>query len=127
MKNFKLAVLSLLALVFARPIGFSTANAASAADKAEDAALGKPNPDETIEQTVARLSAEVVALRAASAVPIAPAVPIVTGSTELLMKGAGVNVGDVAWRIRAGLSPAQAVEVALMEKNEAKRAKEAKK
>jgi hypothetical protein len=37
----------------------------------------------------------------------------------LLIKGAGVDYKDVLWRIRAGLTPKQAVEVALNEKREA--------
>lgn len=38
--------------------------------------------------------------------------------TELLIKGAGVDAKDVTWRIQAGLTPEQAVEVALAEKHE---------
>ena len=40
-----------------------------------------------------------------------------TSSLGLLIKGAGVEASDVNWRIVAGLSPAQAVEVALAQKN----------
>lgn len=76
MNRIKLAVLSLLALAFARPAGCCTANAESAA-------------------------------------------PADSSPLALLCKGAGVKAEDVTWRIQAGLSLAQAVEVALNNKNEA--------
>jgi hypothetical protein len=130
MNRIKLAVLSLIALAFACPIGFRTANAKgeqSTADKVEDATLGKPVEDKRpLEEQVADLRAQLAAVQ--NAVPgavVAP--PTVTGSTQLLIQGAGVDAKDVTWRITAGLTPAQAVEVALQEKNEAASRKEAKK
>jgi hypothetical protein len=131
-QRIKLAVLSMLALAFARPIGFSTANAKAAetptADQVENAALGKRNPDATVEERLAALEAENANLRAAMPVPVPVIEPVVGGTTALLIQGAGVDPADVTWRIRAGLTPAQAVEVALQEKNEAKaNKKEAKK
>jgi hypothetical protein len=126
MNRIKLAVLSLLALAFARPVGFSTANTKAAekeqplADKVEDAVLGKPIVDDRPPQEqIADLRAELAAVRAAVPVPVAAIAPLVTGTTALLIAGAEVDPADVGWRIRAGLSPAQAVEVALQEKNEA--------
>jgi alkylation response protein AidB-like acyl-CoA dehydrogenase len=130
MNRIKLAVLSCFALVFSAPIGFSTANAKAAeqslADKIEDTALGKPVADDRpVEEQLADLRAQLAAVR--NAVPTAAVMPTVSSSTALLIAGAGVEQKDVAWRIIAGLSPAQAVEVALQEKNEAVSRKEAKK
>lgn len=164
MKRFKLAVLSLFALVFARPIGFSTANAderpldemtvpelkdlaasrnvelASDAKKADIIAAlsGPPLPEkiaaavrgEPVEdnrplgEQIADLKAQLASVR--SALPVPPPPPVTPGSLDLLVKGAGVDVADVGWRIRAGLSQAQAVEVALQEKNETAARKESK-
>jgi hypothetical protein len=124
MKQIKLVVLSFLALAFAAPAGFCTANAKEPplADKVEDAVLGKPvEDDRPLKEQVADLKATVAALRAA--VPVPPVFPVTGGSTDLLIKGAGVKAEDVNWRIRAGLTAAQAVEVALAEKNLAKEAK----
>lgn len=50
------------------------------------------------------------------ALPQAPAAP--TGATALLIQGAGVDAKDVTWRIRAGLTPEQAVMVVQQEKLE---------
>jgi hypothetical protein len=125
MKQIKLVMLSFLALAFAAPAGFRTANANAdepLANKVEDAVLGKPvEDDRPLKEQVADLKATVAALR--TAVPVLPLPPVVGASTELLMKGAGVKAEDVNWRIRAGLTAAQAVEVALAEKNLAKEAK----
>ena len=115
MKQIKLAALSLLALVYACPPGMRTANA-----QADDIA--------TLKDQVARQDEELKALRAAQPVPVpAPEVPLT--SADLLLKGAGVSPEDVNWRVRAGLSVEQAVEVAVTEKAEVEAAKkkEAKK
>jgi hypothetical protein len=45
--------------------------------------------------------------------------PAPDSEVGLLIKGAGVDWKDVTWRIRAGLTAKQAVEVALNEKREA--------
>lgn len=154
-KRIKLAVLSLLALAFSAPIGFCTANAdappaldemtveqlkdlaaknnvtiTSDMKKADIVAAlqtGSGNGGETDAQRIARLETQVERLTAAAPVALPQIAPQVSSSTALLIAGAGVDEKDVTWRIRAGLSPAQAVEVALQEKNEAKAAKEAKK
>lgn len=44
--------------------------------------------------------------------------PAADSEVGLLIKGAGVDWKDVTWRIRAGLTAKQAVEVALNEKRE---------
>lgn len=44
--------------------------------------------------------------------------PAPDSEVGLLIKGAGVDYKDVLWRVRAGLTPKQAVEVALNEKRE---------
>lgn len=107
MKVMKKTVLGLLACIgqlSARPSGFRTANS-----QAEDI--------KALQETVAAQQEEITSLRAAAAVPPAPA-QATLGSTDLLIKGAGVDAEDVNWRIRAGLSPQQAVEVAMAEKVE---------
>ncbi len=88
------------------------------ADKVEDVVLGKPVVDNRpLDVQVAELKAQLAAVR--SSMPVPPVlIPTVNSSTTLLIQGAGVSVDDVAWRIRAGLDPAQAVEVAIQEKNE---------
>lgn len=118
MKQIKLAVLSLVALAIARPPGFCTAN--TVADNEADIAALKAQ--------VAKQEEELKALRAAQPVPVPPGETL-PSSLDLLIKGAGVKAEDVLWRIRAGLSHEQAVEVALAEKLEAEAAKkkEAKK
>jgi len=117
MKQFRLVVLSLAALAFARPPGFCTANAAAEPPKDEG---GKPPTQgerlAALEEHIARQDEELARLRAAS--PTALAADPLPGSLDLLLKGAGVEMKDVGWRIRAGLSHEQAVEVALNEKRE---------
>ena len=159
MKQIKLVVLSLLALAFARPVGFCTANneappteraledytvdelkeiaphysvEITASMKKADivsaikSAAGynsrniESKPEDrlsALEQRVEQLAEENARLRAASPVAIEPTTGL-DNTTTLLIQGAGVKAEDVTWRIRAGLSPAQAVEVALNEKNE---------
>lgn len=107
MKRIKLVVLSLAALVFARPAGMCTANT-----QAEDIAA--------LQEKLAKQEEVIAGLRAAQPIPPPPAEAL--GATGLLIKGAGVKLEDVDWRIRAGLSPAQAVEVAAAEKLEAEEA-----
>jgi hypothetical protein len=117
MIRIKLALLSAIAVAFARPIGFSTANAA-ATDAPPTEEKPKTNSDRIalLEQRIAAQDDELARLRTASPVAIEPGTD---HTTQLLIKGAGVKMEDVGWRIRAGLSPAQAVEVALTEKTEA--------
>ncbi len=114
MKRLNLVVLSLASLAFGPARGFCTANT-----QAEDIAEMKVKL-EAQEEEIARL-------RAASTVALPGPGHEMPSSTSLLIKGAGVEAEDVNWRIRAGLSPAQAVEVAMNEKNEAAATKEAKK
>ena len=150
--RIKLAVLSFVALAFAAPIGFCTANATDAHPALEEmkvddlkalaasknveipsdakkadiiAALQKAGAggEETQEQRIARLEAHVQRLTAASTVALPmlqTAAP--TGTTALLIQGAGVDAKEVTWRMNAGLSAAHAVEVALQEKTERERA-----
>lgn len=105
MKTIKIAVMSMLALAFGAPVGFRTANAKrkakatapTTADPTGPQAAGEPT--ETQKEKIAddaNLSDE----------------------TKLLIKGAEVDPKDVVWRIRAGLAPKQAVEVAAAEKAE---------
>lgn len=130
MKKLNLVVLSLAALAFGQRAGFCTANAA-AGDPPEKDDGKKPTQGDrlaALEERLAQQDAELAQLRAASNVALPTALP---GSLDLLLKGAGVEMKDVGWRIRAGLSHEQAVEVALNEKLEretaAAKAKEAKK
>lgn len=46
----------------------------------------------------------------------------ISDNLKLLLKGAGVEAKDVIWRIRAGLTEKQAVDVAAAEKAEAEKA-----
>lgn len=106
MKQLKLVVLSLAALVFGRPAGFCTANT-----QAEDIAALKERQD--------KLEAENAGLRKQLDVkPAAPA-PEDTSSLALLCKGADVDIADVRWRMQAGLDGEQAVEAALAQKQHA--------
>jgi hypothetical protein len=101
MKKLKLIALLALASVFGRPPGLCTANAAS-----DDIA--------TLKEQVAALQEQLAAKNAAPQIPT---------TTELLIKGAGLeNADDVTWRIQAGLDPAQAVEAAVSQLAEDKRA-----
>lgn len=123
MKQIRLVVLSLAALALGRPSGFCTANTT-----AEPPAKKPADNTADIAALKARIDAqdlELQQLRRAASVSLAPVAPDTT--TSLLIKGAGVDPEDVTWRIRAGLSPAQAVEVAALEKAEAEKAKGEKK
>lgn len=136
MKHIKLLVLSLSALVISRPPAYCTANtqaddiaALQAKFAAQEAELAKlrvassiPSPDVVaLHERLTAQEEELRSLRAAAALP-PPAIPALPTATELLIKGAGVDPEDVLWRIRSGLAPHQAVEVALNEKIEAAKA-----
>lgn len=113
MKQLKLIAVSLLAIAFARPAGFCTANT-----QAEDIA--------SLQEKVAQQEVELAALRAEKENTEAPQV---IGTLALLIKGAGLpNADDVLWRIQGGATPEDAVKVALAQiesdKAEEKRAKE---
>ncbi len=111
--KLKLILTSLAALVFGRPAGFSTANAAE--DKAPDnAALAKRL--DALEAENTELKAQIAAKADA---PAAPAEA--SGTLALLAKGAGVELADCTWRVSAGLDEAQAVEAALSQKAEKER------
>lgn len=115
MKHTKLTVLSLLALAFARPTGFCTANTAAAADEAKADKKEKSDLD-ALRERLDKLEAENKALREAAPIAVKPDTTF--SAHDLLIKGAGVDPDDVNWRIRAGLAPHQAVEVAVAEKLE---------
>ena len=105
MKTIKIVVLSLAALAFGAPVGFRTANVKRKPKlAAEPAAPAVGEPTETEKEKIADDAN-------------------LPEATKLLIKGAGVDAKDVVWRIRAGLTPAQAVEVAANEKAEAEAAK----
>lgn len=108
MKQLQLVVLSLTALVLGRSRGMCTANT-----QAEDIAA--------LQKTVDRQQEEIAALRAGT-----KAAPEPSSTLALLCKGAGVELENVTWRIKAGLTEAQAVEVAAREAQEAKERKEKK-
>ncbi len=115
MKRISLAVLSLAALVFGRPAGFSTANAQS-----DDIAALKAQAD-TLATQLASQEDELKKLRAATSAPRPPD-EVPTG-IALLCKGAGVPLEDVTWRVQAGLDPEQAVEAAIAQKQSDAKAK----
>ncbi|MEO7933214.1 MAG: hypothetical protein ABIT76_08665 [Chthoniobacterales bacterium] len=81
--------------------------------------------DPKIQEQLDEQAALIASLRAEKAAP-KPEIEE-TSAIALMIKGAGVKAEDVNWRIRAGLDPAQAVEVALAEKLEADKAAVAKK
>lgn len=103
MKQLKLVVLNLAALVFGRARGFSTANT-----QAEDIAALQERQD--------KLEAENTELKKQLSLPpvLDPAPP--DGPLALLCKGAGVDLADVRWRMQAGLDAEQAVEAAMAQK-----------
>lgn len=115
MKQTMLMVLSLLGVVFSRPAGLCTANTV-----AEEVAELKKQLEES-NAKIAKLEAE-----------RATAPPENNSEVALLAKGAGVPLDDVLWRVRAGVSPKQAVEAAVAQiaadkqaEEEAKKKKEA--
>jgi hypothetical protein len=110
MNRIKLVVLSLLALVFARPTGFCTANTKKAEAPEPTAA-----PLST-EERLARLEAENLELKNQLSLPRVLDPAPADGTLAMLCKGAGVEIDDVRWRIQAGLEPDQAVQAALSQK-----------
>ena len=118
-KRIRIAVMSIIALAFSAPVGFRTANTKRGGGKRgrklEDVETGAP-------------AAPAVEVPTPAAEPPDPREqPIdqssLSDETKTLIKGAGVDAKDVVWRIRAGLTPYQAVEVAAAEKAEADAAK----
>lgn len=104
MKTIRLTILSLAALVFARPRGFCTANTLT-----EDVAA--------INDRLAKVEAENADLKAQLAAAQAAPAPVEDlGTLALLCKGAGVELRDVKWRVQAGLDPEQAVQAALAQR-----------
>lgn len=109
MKQLKLVVLSLAALVFGRPAGFCTANS-----KTEEA--HKPK-EPTLEDRVAAMEIENAELkRQLSLPPVLNPAPT-DGPLAMLCKGAGVDLADVRWRMQAGLDAEQAVEAAMSQRD----------
>lgn len=159
MKHIKFVVLSLLALAFARPPGLCTANVADDKTKtippenapSTDAEIKKlkerlqaqeeeisklrkaPDNSAEIAAMKKRLAAqedEIDELRSAQSAGTVTTPEEPQSEVALLCRGAGVDPSEVLWRVRAGLSPKQAVEVASLEKaerEEAAKKKEAKK
>src|SRR4051812_32701734 len=118
MNRMKLVVLSLGALICARPHGLCTANTETPDDTRSDKKPTLASHSEELAELRKQLdaqAAELEQLRRASPVALTVAADDEPrlDSTSLLIKGAGVNAEDVNWRIRAGLTPAQAVEVAV--------------
>lgn len=106
MKTVNLIVLSVAALLFGRPAGLCTANAA------------KAEPADELAELKAQLAAQNQQIKELQALatgkPEAAQEP--TGVVALLAKGAGVPLSDVTWRVAAGVDPAQAVEAAIAQK-----------
>jgi hypothetical protein len=104
MKRIQLILISLAALAFARPPGFSTGNAASA----------KPPVDPGLQAQLDAQAAQIADLqKQLAAQAAAPAEPPDSSTLVLLCKGAGADLTDVRWRVQSGLDPEQAIQAAL--------------
>ena len=106
MKKLQLIVLSLAALVFARPQGFCTANAA-ASDTPADPLAAVQAELEALKAQNAEQAKQIAALSNTKPVPAED-----NSTLALLCKGAGVDIADVRWRMQAGLELEQAVQAA---------------
>jgi hypothetical protein len=104
MKRIQLIFASSAALFFVRPSGFSTANSAT----------DRPPIDPGLQAQLDAQAAQIADLQKqlAASATAAPA-PEDGGTLVLLCKGAGADLADVRWRVRAGLDPEQAVQAAL--------------
>lgn len=130
MKSIKLTFISLAALVLSRPLGLSTANAATAPDvnkhpeksKSEQPVKDTPAAArmQQLEEQNSELQKRLALAQSAAIVPPAP--PVEDNSTlAVLCRGRGVDISDVLWRMAAGLLPEQAVGAALSQKQEDER------
>jgi hypothetical protein len=113
MKRIQLILISLAALMGARPQGFATANAAT------EKTAEKLPADPTLQAQLATQAAQIGELQKQLAAAAGAASVTSDGSPEdsstlvLLCKGAGADLADVRWRVRAGLDPEQAVQATL--------------
>lgn len=113
MTTLKFFILHLLAIVFARPVGFSTANAA--AEKPPEAPPPK-GAAELMQRQLDAQAAEIAELRKQLSSQQAAPPEEDNSLLAMLAKGAGVPLSDVRWRVQSGLDPEQAVAAAVAQK-----------